>query len=64
MPNLRPLEAGARLEEVVAAMAVVNAEYSITFGLAEAEPADTVMELISRADAELMKARRSRRQDI
>ncbi len=64
MPDFSALEARARMEEVAAAMAAVNAEHSITFGLADAEPGDELQELLARADAELMAARRSRRRDV
>jgi diguanylate cyclase (GGDEF)-like protein len=61
MPNLREPEARARFEKVAAALTAANAEYSVTFGLAEAEPADSLQELIARADAELLEVRRARR---
>ncbi len=61
MPNLRAPEATARFEKIATALAAVNAEHSITVGLAEAEPADTLQDLIARADADLLEARRSGR---
>jgi diguanylate cyclase (GGDEF)-like protein len=59
MPNLSGSEARGRFEKIAAALTEVNAEYSVTFGLAEAEPADSLQELIARADADLLEARRS-----
>src|SRR6266496_2555550 len=51
MPNLNAPEARPRFEKIAAALAAVNAEHSVTFGLAEAEPADSLQGLIARADA-------------
>jgi diguanylate cyclase (GGDEF)-like protein len=60
MPNLREREARARFERIAAALAAADANHSVTFGLAEAEPADTLQQLIARADADLLEARDSR----
>ena len=60
MPNLSGAEARARFETIAASLTAINAEHSITFGLAEAEPADSLQELIARADADLLEARRAR----
>ena len=49
----------ARFEKIAAALAAADADHSITFGLAEAEPADGLQELIARADADFLKARHS-----
>jgi diguanylate cyclase (GGDEF)-like protein len=59
MPNLGASEAKARFERIAAVLTAANANHSVTFGLAEAEPADSLQELISRADADLLRARRS-----
>jgi diguanylate cyclase (GGDEF)-like protein len=59
MPNLSAPEARARFERIAAILTAANAEHSVTFGLAEAEPADSLQELIARADADLLEARRS-----
>src|SRR3989440_10074171 len=59
MPNLSAREARARFEKIAAALTAVNAEHSVTFGLAEAEPADSLQALLARADADLLEARRS-----
>jgi diguanylate cyclase (GGDEF)-like protein len=58
MPNLSMSEARARFEKVAALLTAANAKHSVTFGLAEAAPADTLQELIARADADLLQARR------
>jgi diguanylate cyclase (GGDEF)-like protein len=59
MPNVSASEARARFERIAATLTAANASHSITFGLAEAEPADSLQELIGRADADLLRARRS-----
>ena len=57
MPNLSATEARARFERIAAALTAANASHSITFGLAEAEPADSLQELMGRANADLLRAR-------
>jgi diguanylate cyclase (GGDEF)-like protein len=59
MPNLGVREARARFEKIAAVLAAADANHSVTFGLAEAGPADSLQELIARADADLLQARRS-----
>jgi diguanylate cyclase (GGDEF)-like protein len=59
MPNLRASEARVRFERIAAALTAANANHSVMFGLAEAEPTDTLQALIGRADADLLQARRS-----
>jgi diguanylate cyclase (GGDEF)-like protein len=59
MPNLSAPEARARFERIAAVLTSADAKHSITFGLAEAEPADSLEDLIARADADLLEARRS-----
>jgi diguanylate cyclase (GGDEF)-like protein len=61
MPNLGASEARARFERIAAVLTAADAKHSVTFGLAEAEPADTLQGLIARADADLLLARRSGR---
>ena len=61
MPNLSTAGAKRRLNKITALLAAANDGHSITFGLAECEPDDGVDELIGRADADLLKARRSRK---
>ena len=58
MPNLSASDARERFERIAALLTAADAKHSITFGLAEAEPADTLQELIARADADLLQARR------
>jgi diguanylate cyclase (GGDEF)-like protein len=60
MPNLSAREATARFNKIAGALSASGAHHSVTFGLAEAEPADSLQELIARADADLLEARRSR----
>jgi diguanylate cyclase (GGDEF)-like protein len=57
MPNLSLPEARARFGTIAATLTAVNPEHSITFGLAEAEPADDLEALIAHADADLLRAR-------
>src|SRR5438067_6464486 len=59
MPNLSAREARARFEPIAAALTAIDAEHSVTVGLAEAEPVDSLQDLIARADADLLQARRS-----
>ena len=61
MPNLGAAEARARFERVAAELTAADAKRSVSFGLAEAEPADSLQGLIARADADLLEARRSGR---
>ncbi len=60
MPNLGVREARARFEKIAAVLAGADADHSITFGLAEAGPADGLQELIACADANFLEARHSR----
>jgi PleD family two-component response regulator len=61
MPNLSPSEARGRFERIAALLTAADPNHSVTFGLAEAEPADGLQELIARADADLLQARHSGR---
>jgi diguanylate cyclase (GGDEF)-like protein len=61
MPYLGASEAGARFEKIAAILTAADAKHSVTFGLTEAEPADTLQDLLARADADLLQARCSRR---
>ena len=63
MPGLPASEARSRFEKVAETLTAVNAEHSITFGLAEAEPTDTLPDLIARADADLLRVRRRPRKN-
>jgi len=66
MPNLSVSEARVRFERVAQALANDAPIHSISFGLAEAPPANTLRELIDRADLDLLETRRTRpgREDI
>jgi diguanylate cyclase (GGDEF)-like protein len=61
MPNLSASEARARFERVAAELTAADAERSVSFGVAEAEPADSLEGLMARADADLLEVRRSGR---
>lgn len=58
MPNLSALEARTRFEKIAAALTAVSPDHSIAFGLAAAEPAESLQELLERADTDLLEARR------
>ena len=60
MPNLSIAAARKRMDRIATLLAASNEGHSITFGLAEHEPADGLTELISRADAGLLEIRRAR----
>jgi diguanylate cyclase (GGDEF)-like protein len=58
MSNLGLPEARARFDTIAAAFAAADPDHhSITFGLAQAAPADSLQELIARADTDLLQAR-------
>jgi diguanylate cyclase (GGDEF)-like protein len=59
MPNLSAPKARERFDQIAAALRAVNAEDSVTVGIAEADPADSLQDLIARADADLLEARRN-----
>jgi diguanylate cyclase (GGDEF)-like protein len=58
MPNLSAAEARARFKKITAALTAVSPDHSIAFGLAAAEPAEDLQELLARADTDLLEARR------
>jgi diguanylate cyclase (GGDEF)-like protein len=60
MSNLGAFEARERFGNVAKALRRVDAEHSVTFGIAEAGPADSLQSLLARADADLLDARRLR----
>jgi len=60
MPNLTTAGAKQRLDKIAAMLAAADDGRSITFGLAEYEPADGLEELVDRADADLLDVRRRR----
>jgi diguanylate cyclase (GGDEF)-like protein len=59
MPNITVSEAQERFEQIGAALSAAGTHYSVTFGLAEAEPTDSLRDLIGRADDALLEARSS-----
>jgi diguanylate cyclase (GGDEF)-like protein len=61
MPNLTAHGARPRFELIASGLAAIDSEHSITFGLAEARLADSIAELIARADADLLARRIDRR---
>lgn len=61
MPNLPKAEASERLTHIARGLEEANDGHSFTFGLAEAQPPDNLTDLIARADADLLTARRGRR---
>jgi diguanylate cyclase (GGDEF)-like protein len=58
MPNISAGEARARFERIAAALAAARAHHSVTFGIAAAEPQESLKALLARADADLLEARR------
>jgi diguanylate cyclase (GGDEF)-like protein len=60
MPNLRKDAAAKRLTAIAATLSAAETGHSISFGLAEHQPAESVEELVARADADLLAARRAR----
>ena len=60
MPNMSRAGALQRMEAISVALAETNPGQSITYGLAEFEPADGLLELVGRADADLLAARSPR----
>ena len=59
MPNLGASRGQARFERIAAVLTAADARHSVTFGLAEAEPGESLKELLARADADLLEARRA-----
>jgi diguanylate cyclase (GGDEF)-like protein len=59
MPNLTVSEARERFEQIAAALTAAGSSHSVTFGLAEADPADSLQDVIGRADDALLEARSS-----
>jgi diguanylate cyclase (GGDEF)-like protein len=57
MPGLNHAGARARFDEIGAALKVVDADHSVSVGLAEAKPGDDLEGLLARADADLLETR-------
>jgi diguanylate cyclase (GGDEF)-like protein len=58
MPGLDIAGAAARFAAVGKALQTVNAQHSVSVGLAEARPGDNLEALLARADADLLESRR------
>jgi len=59
--DAEPQRAGSRktLDKIAAALTAVDAEHSVTVGVADADRADSLRDLIARADADVLEARRN-----
>jgi diguanylate cyclase (GGDEF)-like protein len=57
MPDLSPLEARARFARIAHTLGAIDRDYSISFGLAQAWPGESLTALIARADADLLRLR-------
>ncbi len=57
MPNLDASEARSRLGAIAAELKAINPDHSITFGIAQADPVDSLQDLLARADADFLLAR-------
>jgi diguanylate cyclase (GGDEF)-like protein len=57
MPDLSEADARARFETIRDVLAAIDPRHSISFGLARAEPADGIGDVIARADADLLAGR-------
>ena len=60
MPNIRRSVAAERMTAIAASLSTTELRPSIGFGIAELEPDDGLEDLVGRADADLLTARRSR----
>jgi diguanylate cyclase (GGDEF)-like protein len=60
MPNIARAAARERMQTIAAQLTRANDGHSITFGLAEYQPDDSIEELVSRADTDLLDNRRRR----
>jgi diguanylate cyclase (GGDEF)-like protein len=58
MPNLSASEGSARFKKIAATLSAVSPYHSIAFGLAAAEPAESLPEVLARADTDMLEARR------
>ncbi len=61
LPHLGQAGARDRMEKIAAVLAAADPQHSISFGLSDYQPPDGLDELIGRADADLLAARRSAR---
>jgi diguanylate cyclase (GGDEF)-like protein len=58
MPDIGASEARARFRKICHALAAVDGDYSLSFGLARSNENDTLDDLIARADADLLAGRK------
>lgn len=61
MSDLGPLDARERFDKVAEVLRELDAKHSVTFGIAEAVAGESLEALITRADTDLLEARRLRR---
>ncbi len=61
IPNTSGADARARFDEIATVLNLIDREHSISFGVAEAEPGESLSRLIMRADGDLLQARETRR---
>jgi diguanylate cyclase (GGDEF)-like protein len=59
MPSITAADAKSRFEKIAKVVASGDTGHSVTFGFTEVEAADSLEELITRADGALLEARRS-----
>lgn len=64
MPNVTTTIARPRFKAIAAFLAAIDAEHSITYGLAEAGPSENLQELIARADTDLLETRRTKKDEV
>jgi diguanylate cyclase (GGDEF)-like protein len=60
-PNMSEAQTRARFEEIAAVLTHLDPRHSISFGVAEARPSESLHRLIIRADTDLLQERESRR---
>ena len=57
MPDVEPREARARFARIALTLTAIHVEHTISFGLAQARPGESLTTLIARADADLLQLR-------
>jgi diguanylate cyclase (GGDEF)-like protein len=57
MPDVEPREARSRFARIALTLTAIHVEHSISFGLAQARPGESLTTLIARADADLLQLR-------
>jgi PleD family two-component response regulator len=60
MPIITVNEARERFEQIAEALTAASPSHSVTFGLAEAEPTDSLRDVIGRADDALLEVARAK----